>query len=61
MSGIYGINPARAAVIRGLIAGLGVEDIAQGGVVTADEARAIVADLRRSGTLANVMIQRRAA
>lgn len=44
-------NPTRSAVVRGLLAGLGVEDIAQDGIVTVAQAREIVADLRRSGTL----------
>ena len=49
-----------AVVLIALRNGFGVEDIAQGGIVTAKEARAIVADLRKSGTIKSVMIQRRA-
>lgn len=51
--------PVRAAVVRGLLNGLGVEDIAATGSATVQEARAVVADLRRRDLLHQIVAQAR--
>ena len=53
--------PPYSAILQALREGYGVEDIAADGIASADEARAVIANMRKDGTLWRVVMEGRIA
>ncbi|WP_028711051.1 hypothetical protein [Paracoccus pantotrophus] len=54
-------DPIRVAIVKGLLAGLGAEDIAVRGKFRIAAVRSIIDQHRKSGVLASIIQQARAA